>query len=265
MSKGLFDARRQLSSVTTMIKQDKVANAVQTMYGGLQGMLREQLLKSERDEFSQIITNAVRALNGNEKIRTHFSIQISYTPGQESALLDTIRLLMETMDSVALEEADRMFKEREARKKAQLEQALADLAAGKVEAAKSVFATLTFEHPDDVSLLVEISEGLEKAGHLDDAILYMEKAAALDPDSAYIQNRLGILYRKAKKYENSEQAFTKAQTLTPDDPYIYFNKGRLYLDCEKWQQAKDAAMNALLLEPSFIEAEKLAEYAAKRV
>lgn len=265
MSKGLFDARRQLSSVTTMLKQDKVANAVQTMYGGLQGMLREQLLKSERDEFSQIITNAVRALNSNDKIKTHFSIQISYTPGQESALLETIKLLMETMDSVALEEADRIFREREAKKKAMLEQGLAELAAGKTDPARGIFSSLTLEHPDDVSMLVEISEGFEKAGQLQDAVMYMEKAAALDPDSAYIQNRLGILYRKSKIYDKSEAAFAKAQSLTPDDAYIYFNKGRLYLDCEKWQLAKDAAMNALLLQPSFIEAEKLAEYAAKRI
>jgi tetratricopeptide (TPR) repeat protein len=99
---------------------------------------------------------------------------------------------------------------------------------------------------------------------LDDAILFLENASALDHESAYIHNKRGILYRKMKRFEDSEKAFNAALAITPDDPYIYFNSGRLYVDWQKWPEAHNAAQKALEYQPGFNEAKMMADYVAKR-
>ena len=265
MSKGLFDARKKLGGVGAMLRQDKVANAVQMLYSGLQEMMREPLLKSERSEFTQILDTAVKDLNANKKIQKQFNITVTYTPGEESDLLETVRMLMETLDSMALEEADNAYREREARKKANLEKAIREIEAGNLPTARVICSSMASECSDDVVMMVDIAEAFEKAGCVDDAIDYMEKARRLDSKAAYILNRLGILHRKAKNFSESEKMFTEAESRTPDDPYLRFNKGRLYIDWQKWRQALEAANAALALQPDFAEAQKMADYAAKRV
>lgn len=265
MSKGLFEARRKLSSVATLVRQDKPLNAAQALFDGLQAMLREPLLKSEKDEFIRFVENAVREINYNKKIQSLFSIQLSYTPGEESFLLDNVKMLLETLEALAVDEADKAFQEREAKKKARFAEAMALIGGDRAEEGKKLLKSLATEYYDDASLMVEASEALEKAGHLEEAVTYMEKAQFLVKDDVYILNKLGILYRKVGRREESEKMFLAAENHTPDDPYLLFNKGRLYLDWQRWHECRAAAQAALVLLPDFAEAGKMADYAAKRV
>lgn len=265
MSKGLFEARRKLSSVATLVRQDKPLNAAQALFDGLQAMLREPLLKSEKEEFARFVENAVREINYNKIIQTQFSLQLTYNPGEESALLDNVKLLLETLEALAVDEADKAFQEREARKKVRFAEAMDLIAAGKAEEGKKILKSLATEYYDDASLMVEASEALEKAGHLEEAVVYMEKAQFLVKDDVYILNKLGILYRKVGRREESEKMFLEAERRTPDDPYLLFNKGRLYLDWQRWHECLAAAKAALALQPDFEEAGKMADYAAKRI
>jgi tetratricopeptide (TPR) repeat protein len=265
MSKGLFDARRKLSSVAALVRQDKPLNAAQALFDGLQAMLREPLLKSEKAEFARFVENAVREINYNKQIQTQFSIQLSYAPGEESALLDNVKLLLDTLEGLAVDEADKAFQEREASKKARFVEAMELLAAGKAEEGQKILKNLATEYYDDAGLMVEASEALEKTDHLEEAVIYMEKARFLVKDDVYILNKLGIFYRKAGRREESEKMFLAAGARTPDDPYLLFNKGRLYLDWQRWSECLAAAKAALALQPDFEEARKMAGYAAKRV
>ncbi|MDL2285742.1 tetratricopeptide repeat protein [Desulfovibrio sp. OttesenSCG-928-F07] len=265
MSKGLFDARRKISAVGGLLRQNNVINAVQSLHNGLQDMLRENLLKSERDEFERLLTDAVRAVSSNAKIREAFQMTLTYTPGDEAGLLANIRILLDTLEQLALDEAEKRFMELEAAKQRRFEEGVTALGAGNTEKAKEIFNALAGEYGTDITLLVNIAEAYEQAGLLEDAAFFLEKASAGDPQSAYIHNKRGILYRKMKRFEDSEQAFISALAITPDDPYIYFNSGRLYVDWQKWPEAQKAGSKALELEPEFNEAKMLAEYAAKRV
>jgi tetratricopeptide (TPR) repeat protein len=265
MSKELFDARKKLSAVCTLIKQGKITNAVQNFHGGLQIMLGESLLKSEKKEFARFIENCVDELNRNKQIREEFQLSLSYAPGSEIQLLDSVRALLEAMEQNALNEAEQIFRAREVQKKDRLEQLKSELAKNNPEAAKNLAAALAIDFPDDAGMFVDISEAFERAGLNDEALAHMEKARKVDPDAAYILNKLGILYRRARKMEESEKMFAAAESHTPDDPYIHFNKGRLYVDWQKWKEAENSARAALVLQPEFAEAAKMAAYAAKRV
>ncbi len=265
MSKSLFDARRKISQVNSLLRQNNVINAIQSLYGGLQEMLRQPLLKSEREEFEKLLTDAVRNVSSNKKVQEVFQMTLTYKPGDEVSLLENVRVLLDALEQVALGEAEKLFMEMEANKQRRFAEAEAALQAGNTAKAKEIFNALAAEHPKDVTLLVNIAEAYEKAGLLEDSAFFLEKASALDPQSAYIHNKRGILYRKMKRYDDSEKAFNAALAITPDDPYLYFNAGRLYVDWQKWPETHRAAQKALELQPGFNEAKMMAEYAAKRL
>lgn len=265
MSKALFDARRQIAQVSTLLRQNNVVNAVQTLYGGVQVMVTQSLLKSEKDEFSNLISESVKNIAVNEIIRSRFAMQIVYNPGEEKRLMEQLRILLDSLEASAVSEAEKAFQERERKKREKFQKGATELGEGRVEVGKGIFESLASEYPTDVSLLVDMAEVYEKAGLLREAADLLEKALEHDQRSAYIHNKLGILYRKTKAYEKSDEHFKAAILLVPDDPYIYFNAGRLYVDSERWADAHAAAVRALECDPGFAEAQKLADYAKKRI
>lgn len=265
MSKALFDARRKLSSVGSLLKQDKIGNAVHALVGGLQDMLRESLLKSERSEFERLVQSAVDELNYNKTIQTKYSLRFEYKPGGERELLEDLRFLMEELEASDLESADRLSKELEVAKKARLSTLGAQLAANNTEAARDSARNMLEEFNDDANLMVDMAEFFEQSGLLEDAVVCLERARKLDPGAVYILNKLGINFRKLRNFEDSEYMFQKAAGLTPDDPNLHFNLGRLYVDWEKWPEAHKSAQKALELEPGFEVAGKMSDYAAKRM
>lgn len=265
MSKGLFDARRKFTQTNSLLRQNNVINAVQSFYSGLQDMLREQLLKSERTEFENLLDQIVKNISNNPKVLAVFQMKLAYAPGQEKDLLDNIKVLLDALEAEALDEAAKRFMEIEADKGRRLAEGIAALEAGNAQRGKEIFNSLMAEHPKDVGMLVNMAEAYEKAGLLEEAAALLEKAAALDPGAAYIHNKRGIVYRKLKRFGESEAAFDAAIAITPDDPYLYFNKGRVFVDSQKWPVALSAAQKALELAPGFNEARMMAEYAQKRV
>jgi tetratricopeptide (TPR) repeat protein len=206
----------------------------------------------------------VKTIATDKKIREQAGFKFGYTPGSEVKLRDDLKILLDSLKAGALDEAEKLFRECEARKKYLFGQGVAELSAGKVNEAKGIFDALATEFNTDIALLVDIAEAYEKAGMLEEAALYLEKADKLDPGDAYIKNKLGIIYRKLRRFEASEAAFKKAIILVPDDAHVYFNSGRLYLDLKKWAEAKIAADKALECQPDFNEARMMADYAAKQ-
>lgn len=265
MSKTLFGARRKIGQVGQLAKQGNLSNAVQSLFYGVQTMVSESLLKSEKDDFVRLIEDAANTLNANKRLREELAMHITYSPGNERALLEELRMIMDTLDSAALDEADKLFKEKQKRKEAMLKQGVDALDADKPDEAKRLFNQLADEFPSDAALYVDMAEAYEKAGMLTDACFFLDKAAALDPSSAFIKNKQGILLRKLKRFDESEQAFLAAANIVPDDPNLFFNLGRLYVDWADWPKAADAGAKVLALDPGFEEAAKLVSYAQKRI
>lgn len=265
MSKGLFDARRKFAQTNSLLRQGNALNAVQAFHGGLQDMLREPLLKSERTEFEELLGQIVKNIAVNQKVLSIFQLKLAYTPGQEKELLKNIRILLDALEAEVIDEAARRFMEMEADKNRRLAEGVAALEEGKTSRAKELFEALAKEHTKDVGLLVNMAEAYEKAGLLEEAAALLDQAAALEPGEAYIHNKRGIVFRKLKRFDDSEAAFNSALAVTPDDPYLHFNLGRVYVDSQKWPRAVSAAQKALELSPDFSEARKMADYAHKRV
>ncbi|MDR2504370.1 MAG: hypothetical protein LBD82_08355 [Deltaproteobacteria bacterium] len=265
MSKVLFDARRKLSQVNSLLRQDHVTNAIEFLQSGLKGMLSEPLLKSERREFERLLDEALRNIMSNQKIKHTFQLQILYQPGSEHKLQEDIALLAELMETEEADDAAISFQHQEEEKQHRLDEGEQALVAKNEDRANILFNSLTKEYEHDVLLLVNIAEAYEKTAHLDEAINFMEKAVLLDADSAYILNKCAILHRKKRDFASAEKFFNDAMKITPDDPHLYFNCGRLYADWEKWTKAHASAQKALELQPDFNEARLMYEYAQKRL
>lgn len=263
MSQELASLRRALSRVSSDVKQGQYISAATSIRDAARLFTRGvHMIKNEQEEFMTMLHSGCELLRYNREVAKYFPLSISYTPGQESALVELMNQLIETLQQVSTEDT---LKKHEERKKAGLAKGRKELADGEHDEARRTFHELTDEYSNDAQLVTEVGESFMQAGLYEDASNHLGAAARLTPDSAHIFNRLGIALRKMKRYDKAEQYFFHALNLEGDDPNLYFNLGRLYLDWMNWEKTVTFAEKALKLNPSFTEAAKLAAYAKRKL
>jgi predicted Zn-dependent protease len=264
MSAELTKARKQITQVNTYLKQGKPLPAVNAVYEAVLAMLKAQLMKAERDEFSKLIVQAVYQLNNNKELRQLNPLVINYTPGEEKALLESIRELLHILQANTVDQAKDQMEGRLKRRAEGLATGKALLESGDHDEARKVLASLAREFPNDGPLRGEIAEMFIQAELFEDAFKYLDEALALSPDQLHLYNRIGIVLRKLGKFDVGEKYFMRAVNYAKDDPNLYFNLGRLYIDWEKYDKVEKAAKIALKLNPNFQEAHKMYVFALKK-
>jgi Flp pilus assembly protein TadD len=110
---------------------------------------------------------------------------------------------------------------------------------------------------DDASLAEEMGEVLLSAGLNDDAARAFNKAVRLDPAKVHIYNRLGIAYRRQKRYPEAIREYQRALLVKPDDENLHFNLAVAQAEAGQFDQAKKTLAQALGLRPDFLEARDL--------
>ena len=265
MSADLAKARQQLGQVRSLLRQSKTQPAVAAVYNTLITILKTPLMKSEREEFERMLDESIFCLATDAEIKRIFPMTLSYTPGEERLLLETLRNLLETFDSTLLDAAQEAKRLQEARKRKMLEDAEKYAADGALDRAREAFARAAREYREDPAYLGEIGELCIKYSLFEDAIVYLEDALAQNPGLAYLYNQIGMALRRMKQFQTAERYYLKASEYLGKDPNLFFNLGRVYVDWGKWRKAVLAAGGALKLDPEFQEARKLLEYAEKKM
>ncbi len=260
MSADISKVRKALGQASISVKQGKAVGAVQAVQDSMNLLLSTPLMKSERTEFVQLIDNALSAISNDPLVRSLFPLQLSYTAGQERALLDNLRDLNEALSEHVREEAEKAHREREERKRATFARGVEELTTDQ-QKGQATFATLAREFPRDAQLLGDMGEALLKAKLYQEAVRYLTEALDQRPDMLPFYNIIGIALRKLEQYDVAETYYLRASQYLRHDPNLYFNIGRLYVDWKKWPKARSAAMAALKLNPEFKEAQKLLLYA----
>lgn len=263
MSAELTKARQQLAQVRQHIKQDKQVSAVQTLQSALVVVLKHPLIKSEREEFEKLIAEAADLITKNEKVLAAYPMKISYTPGMERTLYEEMKGVIQELERAAVEEAQAELEAMERRKKEWLARGMEELATDQ-NRGLATLAALIREYPDEPELRGSVGEALLKARLYEPAVTYLTEALDLKPDMLPHYNNIGIALRKLSRFEAAEQYYLRASQHLRHDPNLYFNIGRLYVDWGKWSKAMKAAGAALKLDPDFVEAQKLHDYAEKR-
>ena len=82
--------------------------------------------------------------------------------------------------------------------------------------------------------------GLEyqRAGNLDMAISFYQKAVAMDPGYAVVYNDLGVIYEAAGSLPQAEESYLKAVNIDPDYLSAYTNLALLYENQRKLDKAE---------------------------
>lgn len=265
MSVELIKARKRLTEVNGLLKQGKPMAAAQAMTQALLTILKNPLMKNERDEFATLIEQAVYSLNQDKELRQLYPLVIPYKPGEEKKLYQTMQELVGELENHVTEEAQIEIANKELHKSQELIKGQAYLDEKAFDQARSTFNGLMKVHKNDTELKADIADRYIKADLYDDALGLLEDALKNDPEAMFLYNRIGIVLRKLKQFDAAERYYLKALEYSNKDEYLYFNLGRLYFDWRQWAKMKDAAEKALGINPGFKEAEKMRQYALKKI
>jgi tetratricopeptide (TPR) repeat protein len=264
MSSELTKARSQINKVGTFLKQGKPLPAVSALYEALVAVMRTPLIRSEKEEFSKLITDAVLHLNGDRTLRQIYPLILNYQPGTEKDLADNLVNLLTELQANAVESAKDMLADMEQRIANGLAEGKRLIAEQQFDEAKQVLDKLAREYPRDADLRANIADLFIDGERFEEAFVYLDEAIALSPDQIRHYNRIGIVLRKLHKFDIAEKYFMRAVEYAKSDPNLYFNLGRVYLDWQRWDKAERASRLALRLLPTFVEAHKLLNFALKK-
>lgn len=264
MSTELIKARSRLGQVRTFLKQSKFIPALQSLRDALVTILKNPLMRHEKDEFIRLVDTAVHELDANHEFRTLVPLKIEYAQGNEKELLSVLNSVLSDLEESAVSEAREHLEELERRKQEGLDKGQEMLDNHLFDEASQHFAQLTELFPDDPDLTATIGEKFLKAGRYEEAFEYLARALEDAPESIHLYNSVAIALRKMGKFDTAEKYYAKALEYSSGDPNLYFNIGRLYLDWRKWDKVELMAQQALKYKPDFVEAQKMLAFARKK-
>lgn len=262
-SAELSKARKQLTEVRSLIKQNRLFPAVQCLNAAVNTMMRTSLIKNERTELEDMVLNAVGWLSHSDKIRKIFPLAITYTPGDEAGLQSVIQELLDLFENEMADQANEGLRLLEERKRKLLTEAQDYLANGQVDKAAEIHQVLTRDFGEDPALLSEIGEQYLNNECYEQAFEYLSKALEANPDAIHLYNRVGIALRKLERYETAEKYYKKALEIAGKDIGLLFNLSRLYIEWKQWFKAEKVAKLVVRIAPDFAEGKKILAYIEK--
>ena len=264
MSTELIKARSKLGQVKTFLKQSKFIPALHSLREALVIILKNPLMRHEKEEFARLLDSAVHQIDSNQEFRTLVPLKMEYAPGSEKELLGVLNDILSDLESSAVDEARDQLAELEAKRQKGLDKGQEMLDRRQYDEAGRHFSELAREFANDPDLTATIGEKFLKAGRYEEAFEYLAQALEDAPESIHLYNSVGMALRKLGKFDTAEKYYAKALEFSSGDSNLYFNIGRLYLDWRKWDKVELMAQQALKYKPDFVEAQKMLAFARKK-
>ena len=130
-------------------------------------------------------------------------------------------------------------------------------AAGRNEEARAALEQARNLEPESTDARLELAEALLVLGRDAEAEEAFQQVLAVRPSHAFALNRLGIAFRRQKKYDRAVAHYLKALGLNPEDENLHFNLGRCYLEMGRLEEARKSLEQALASCPEMAEAQDL--------
>ena len=129
------------------------------------------------------------------------------------------------------------------------------LSQGRVREAVAMLVRLTDAHPDELFYYAHLATLLDRLGDTDAAIGHYARLLARQPDMASAHFNVALLYRKAKRYDDSVNAYENAIRLKINGvEEAYSNLGILYAELGRLDAARSQYQLALDTQPDYIPA-----------
>jgi tetratricopeptide (TPR) repeat protein len=106
--------------------------------------------------------------------------------------------------------------------------------------------------PDDRDLRMVLDAQLADTGQVDQSVADIRSMLKGGPEDRDVYIRLAIIYTRAKRWSDAEEALNKAEqisTKTDDKAYVYFLRGDLYQRQKMFDQAEDQFRKVLGMTP----------------
>jgi Flp pilus assembly protein TadD len=116
----------------------------------------------------------------------------------------------------------------------------------------ALYASSLKADPDSPVLLVNLGSTLSDAGHLTDALLFINRAISVKPDYELAYRDLGNVYLRLGLFEQAKRAYEKAAALQPDDVRAITNLGSTYVRLKDLDGAEREFRRAVSLAPATV-------------
>lgn len=133
---------------------------------------------------------------------------------------------------------------------AELQQAVALHAAGRLAEAEEKYARLLASAPDSVALLSNFGVLRRAQDRLQDAIALYERGLRIDPGHPDLNRNLGNAHRAAREFARAETHLRRALEHRPRDARIHSALGLVLLEQGKVAEAESACRQALAIDPT---------------
>ncbi len=110
------------------------------------------------------------------------------------------------------------------------------IAGGRTERAETEMTEIRRRDP----ALARVTQGLihEQLGRLDEALLELEAAVELDPESLISWTELGYFYQRQERWQDARLAFAKVLARAPEDPIALYEGARTELVLSEQHQLR---------------------------
>jgi len=126
--------------------------------------------------------------------------------------------------------------------------------AGQHAVAQSLYKKILKSQPDHIDANYMLGTSLAETGRADSALKYVRQAEVHAPDSQYIKNNLGNVYRMLGDYENAALKYNEALSIQPDMVQALNNLAIVQRRLHNNDQAIALYKKAISTKPDFLEA-----------
>lgn len=136
----------------------------------------------------------------------------------------------------------------------ELSQAIAAHQGGNLLEAERLYRAFLGKQPDHADACALLGVVLGSCGRYAEAIEWVNKATALDPDSGILFFHQGTVLMTAQKISEAIAAFTRAVALQPDAPQMHYNLANALRAADDWQGAIAQYRETLRCDNKFLDA-----------
>jgi len=232
---------RLVSSVRERVHQGSLDTAMQELIQALRLYCGTQVFRKEKELLEEQFYDLELKLSSHPKFITTYG-PVSFVKGQHEMTIDFLSQL------IGLEAES--FEEKFTRFRMFLDNGLLDEAA--------LVAQEIIDYPEvKLKEIIAIGDCYFKKNYTKEAQDAYQIASKKYSNSIHAINRMAILLRKNRQFQESLEYYQRAIRLSPRDEGIYYNLARLFLEWGKQDKAIQALENALTINPEFEEAKKL--------